>query len=77
MSPAITPNAVSAVWALKGGTAITVECWIVMTDVPLCSLTVTYGGEILLHECYADVTIASLRADAVKEGLLAKGWTPP
>ena len=64
------------VWAFTGETSTRVECWITPTDEPLCRVTVTYGGEMVLHECYADEETARMRADTVRQNLLARGWKP-
>jgi hypothetical protein len=65
-----------AVWALRGDTALLVECWITGNDSAGWTVTVTYGADTVLNEQYADAATALHQARAVQEQLIERGWKP-
>lgn len=73
-----TPDRASAhpVWRLHGATEKVVECSVTLTVSSLYAVTVVFGSETFLHECYPDATSAMSRAKQVQQRLLESGsWT--
>jgi hypothetical protein len=64
------------VWALRGNTALLVECWVTGADDAGWTVTVTHGADTVLDERYADAETALRRARAVQEQLIERGWKP-
>jgi hypothetical protein len=64
------------VWALRGDTALLVECWVTGNDGAGWAMTVTHGGDTVLDEWYADAATALREARAVLEQLIERGWKP-
>ena len=63
-------------WRLYGVTAKAVECTVIATAPKLYTVTVVFGSETVLHECFPDVNSATTRALQVRERLLESGhWT--
>ena len=63
-------------WRLRGSTDKVIECSVVPTEATVHAVTVVFGSETFLNECYPDAASATRRAMQVRDGLLANGgWT--
>ena len=66
----------NTLWRLRGSAEKVIECRVDRTASTLHAVTVVFGHETFLHECYPDASSAQTRALQVRDGLLKKGgWT--
>jgi hypothetical protein len=63
-------------WALVRGDAPEVQCHLACVKSQLCTLSVTFGHETVLTDRFSTYADAVNRADALRDGLIAKGWSP-
>jgi hypothetical protein len=64
------------VWSLVRGDAPEVQCHLACVKPQLFTLSVTFGHETVLSDTFSTYADAVVRADALRDGLIAKGWTP-
>jgi hypothetical protein len=63
------------VWALVRGDAPEVQCHVACVKAQLCTVSVTFGHETVLTDQFSTYADAVVRAEALRDGLIAKGWT--
>ena len=66
----------NTLWRLRGSTEKILECCMAPTAATVHAVTVVFGSETFLNECYPDAASATRRGMQIRDGLLESGgWT--